>query len=165
MLANVPMLNRTIALLLILAAAGFTAGVLWERADTTHNESTSASGEGAPGRSEATEGSQGISTSAESEKLFGVNPDSPLLIVAALLATLIGTSAVVAKPTASVLAIVAVGALAFAVFDFAEIAHQSNESRTGIAILAAFVAALHLATAAAAGWLASSAARLRRRVA
>ena len=51
MLVNGPMLNRTVAALLILAAAGFSAGVLWERADSTHIDGSGAgpSDEGAPG--------------------------------------------------------------------------------------------------------------------
>ena len=39
----------------------------------------------------------------------------------------------------------------FAVFDIAEIRHQLEESHTGIAALAALVAAAHLAAAATAG--------------
>ena len=39
----------------------------------------------------------------------------------------------------------------FAVFDIAEIRHQLDESRTGLAVLAAVIAAAHLAAAATAG--------------
>jgi len=39
----------------------------------------------------------------------------------------------------------------FAVFDIAEISHQLEESRTGLAALAGMIAVVHLAAAATAG--------------
>jgi hypothetical protein len=49
------------------------------------------------------------------------------------------------------LAIATVGAaVVFAVFDVAEVAHQVDESQTGLAVLAAVIAAGHIAAAAAA---------------
>jgi hypothetical protein len=45
---------------------------------------------------------------------------------------------------------VVVACLAFTAFDLREVAHQAGESRTGLALVAALVAALHLAAAATA---------------
>ena len=52
------------------------------------------------------------------------------------------------------LGVVAVVALAWTVVDVREFVHQLNESRTGIAVVAIIVAALHFAAAAVSGRLA-----------
>ena len=52
----------------------------------------------------------------------------------------------------SVLLAIAVIAAAFAVLDIAEVSHQLDEDRTGLAVLAATIAAMHGATAALAVW-------------
>jgi hypothetical protein len=46
-----------------------------------------------------------------------------------------------------VLGVVAVAMVAFGALDVREVIHQANESRTGLAVLAGLVAALHLAAA------------------
>jgi membrane protein DedA with SNARE-associated domain len=61
---------------------------------------------------------------------------------------------------AGVLWTIAFVALGWALLDVREVFHQAGESRTGIALLAAAVAVLHLATAAVAGRLAVRARRV-----
>jgi hypothetical protein len=47
--------------------------------------------------------------------------------------------------------------LVFALLDVREVFHQSDESRTGLAVLAAVIAALHASAAIVAGTMARSA--------
>jgi hypothetical protein len=59
----------------------------------------------------------------------------------------------VAAPGPALLAVIAGVMLAFAVLDVREVFHQLDEDRDGLALLAALVAVLHLASAAVAGLL------------
>jgi len=154
-------LRRTAAALLVVCAGLFIVAVTAEgdtHADTTepagdHDEAAEAAG-GEAGHDEAAEpagGEAGHDASAEEERILGVDVESPGAVVLA-----------VAVPVALAgglwirrqrwLAIAAVGvAVVFAVFDVAEIAHQLDDSQTGLAVLAGVIAAGHLAAAAGAG--------------
>jgi len=69
-------------------------------------------------------------------------------VLATAVSLLLG-AAVLRWPRAeALLAAVAVAMIAFAVLDIREVAHQLDEDRTGIAVLAAVIATLHLAAAA-----------------
>jgi hypothetical protein len=84
-----------------------------------------------------------------SEELLGVNPESTVLLVVAVVASLLLAAGVWwlgASPI--VLGIVALAMAAFGALDVREVVHQADESRTGLMLLAALVAVLHFAAAA-----------------
>ena len=154
------------ATLLLVSAAAFAAGVALERGATSE-ESTSAttstqpsSADGAASeasRTPAVAGESGAESGTESgavhaaqggsESLLGVNPESISLVVAAVLLSVL--LAVLVLTVGSPLVAVAITAtmVAFTALDVREIAHQLNESRPGVASLAAVVALLHLLAA------------------
>src|SRR5204863_8393808 len=71
------------------------------------------------------------------------------------------TAAVWQRPrTLAVLGVVAAAMLLFAALDVREVFHQVDESRTGLAVFAGVVAALHLGAATAIGLLARGDRRL-----
>jgi hypothetical protein len=155
----------TLIALLLASTAAFLVGVLAERtSDDEHKGSVAVvhreEAEGA--HSEGAEAGEGKPAGGDEHRaearLLGIDPEStPLLVIA------VGVGLALAALTASwvgasraFLVLVAVAALAWAVLDIREIAHQIDESRSGIAAIAAAVAALHLATAAIATVLARS---------
>lgn len=84
-----------------------------------------------------------------SEKLLGVNPESTGLLVVAVVASLLLAAGVwwlSASPLA--LGVVALAMAVFGALDVREVVHQTDESRTGLMLLAALVAVLHIAAAA-----------------
>jgi hypothetical protein len=58
------------------------------------------------------------------------------------------TAAWLRPRTIGLLALVAVAMVVFAAVDVREVFHQADEARTGLAVLAACIAAVHLAAAA-----------------
>ncbi len=84
------------------------------------------------------------------ETLLGVNPEAIPLVAAAVLLSLVLAAAVLGVRSRWLLPGVAVIMVAFAALDIREITHQVNESRPGLAALAAAVALLHLLAAASA---------------
>jgi hypothetical protein len=170
--------------LLTVGAALFAVGVAAERnaaaghqepVAATHVEGATAEGaphaeggtaEGATATGEAAEApatsetSETPHTEASGETVLGVDLESPLLLALGVAVSL-GLAFLAWRFNTRLLLLVIVGfTLAFAVFDIAEVRHQVNESRTGLAVLAAVIAAVHLAGAAAAQqrtWLASDA--------
>ena len=169
-------LRWTLVALLVASTALFAVGVIAERSSTdTHTEPAAAhaaetggeSGEPAGahaegGASEATtSGETGHVESAtehdERERLLGVDVESTPLVVLAVLAGL-ALAALAASRIGlrrGFLLTVVVIALAWAALDIREVVHQLDESRTGIAVVALAVAALHLAAAAISGRLAT----------
>jgi hypothetical protein len=146
---------RVIAMLLIVAAALFVIGVTSERDEDTHSdEPTSETGE----HDEATEADEGTETPtaepAEGEtgenevRVLGIDVESPLAIAAAVVVSVLLAGVVWRRPTRRLLVVIAVVAAAFAVLDIAEVVHQVDENRTGLALLAGVIAAAHAAAAA-----------------
>jgi hypothetical protein len=93
---------------------------------------------------------------AREGRVLGVDLESTPMIVLAIVAG-VGLAILAASPLGTVRAILfalALGALAWSALDVREIVHQANESRTDLAIVAGFVAALHAAAAALAAGLA-----------
>jgi hypothetical protein len=124
------------ALVALLAAATilFAIGVIAEpspAAEPTHEEATH-----------------------EPDQLEGAE-STPLVVLAVVvgLALAAGAATRLGRRRAFLLAVAAI-ALAWAALDARELAHQLDESRAGIAAIAAAVALLHLGAAAAAGTLA-----------
>ena len=138
-------------------------------ASTTHNrtsensESGESGGTGESGESaqhkESTETTATTITTTEpatetrgnpeaSETLLGVNPESTGLLVVAVAVSLLlaaGVRWLGASPL--VLGCVALAMAAFGALDIREVVHQADESRTGLVLLAALVAVLHLTAA------------------
>ena len=108
----------------------------------THDEATVAD--------EHDEGAAGEEThdeESEEETILGIDVESPEAIAVAVIASTLLAGALYFRPVRAVLGI----GVAFAVLDIAEIAHQADESNTGLAVLAGAIAAGHLAAAAASG--------------
>jgi Flp pilus assembly protein TadB len=147
-------LGRAAAVLFVACAALFVVGVVAERtsahseavATESHDESAEA-----PGHDEAAEHREGAADHAESETVLGIDVESPAAVTLAVVASLaLGVASWLQNRRWLALLSVAFG-VAFAVFDIAEIGHQLDESRTGLAVLAGVLAAGHLAATGTAG--------------
>ncbi len=160
-------LRALLIALLIASAALFAVGVAIERSQPTHSAAREATETRTDAPTPATEthaedGATSGETSGEAttgkasqpavkevtgERVFGINPESIGLVIAAALASLLLALALWRLPTSPpLLAFVALVALAFAIFDIREAVHQVSESRTSLTVVASIVAALHLAT-------------------
>jgi Flp pilus assembly protein TadB len=150
-----------VALLLSAAAVVFAIGVALERSQPDHHDEPTTQGE----RLNATEGSEereaaerrertqtAESSESNTEELFGVNTESTALVVAAVAVSLLLAAAVLAVRSAVIVPLIVVVALGAAVFDVREVVHQIDESRSGVATLAALTAALHFLTVLLAAW-------------
>jgi asparagine N-glycosylation enzyme membrane subunit Stt3 len=154
-------LRGLLVLLILLATTGFIIGVAIERssAEEPHTVEPVAHEEGGHEEGEATnegqatdEGSEAPSEGNSSETVLGLNVESTPLVVTAVLFSLVLAGAAWAWPRSRPLLVIVIAAmLAFAVLDIAEVVHQLDTSRAGLAILAAIVAALHLAAAGTSG--------------
>jgi hypothetical protein len=171
-------LRWTLVALLVASTALFAVGVIAERSSSdTHTEPSAAhasetgdergepaGAHGEGGASEATaSGDAGHVKSAterpEGERLLGVDVESTPLVVLAVLAGLALAAlaaSLIGLRRGFLLTIVVIG-LAWAALDIREVVHQLDESRTGVAVVAMSVAALHLAAAAISGRLATQA--------
>jgi hypothetical protein len=92
---------------------------------------------------------------AESNRLLGVDVESTPLVVLAVLAGLALAALAasrIGRARGFLFAVVVIG-LAWAVLDIREVVHQLDESRTGVAVVAMAVAALHLGAAVISGQL------------
>jgi hypothetical protein len=96
------------------------------------------------------ETSSGATREVHAETLLGINPEATPLVVIAVLLSLLLAAAVLGVSSPLLLTSAALAMLAFAALDIREVTHQLNESRPGLAALAAAVALLHLLAAAAA---------------
>jgi hypothetical protein len=79
-----------------------------------------------------------------SERVFGINAESIALVVAAVIASVAFAIAIWLSDSILLIASLAAFALLAAAFDIREIVHQIDESKTGLAVIAAVVASLHL---------------------
>jgi hypothetical protein len=168
-------LRRTAAALFVVAAALFAVGVNAESdshsesGDAVHNEAPASAGHdeaaepvGHDEAAEAREAAEGDGAEApvaaethseqdESEEVLGVDIESPAAVVAAVIVSLVLAVGLWLR-NRRWLALVSVGfAVVFVVFDIAEIVHQLDESRTGLAVLATVIAGAHVAAATTAG--------------
>ena len=170
-------LRAAIVALIVLATSGFVVGTTIERNSAgTHREGPAAArseggssarhsetGEHATGRHGSEGGAENAPGGAETGsadrhpelKPLGVDIEAVPFIVLAAVASLALAGGVWLRPRSlAVLGVVVAAMLLFAVLDVREVFHQTDESRIGLAVLAAVVAALHLAAAAATGVLA-----------
>jgi hypothetical protein len=159
---------RMVAVLLFVSAALFAVGSAVERnqkgehadASAAPSERHSEQGESRGARSSEggaeTAGEEtggGGESHSESEDLLGVNPEATALVVVAVAASIFLAFAVWLRPQPLVLVAVILLGLAFAALDAREFVHQVNESRAGIAVIAAALAVLHAGVAALAAAL------------
>jgi hypothetical protein len=152
--------------LIVAATALFVVGAAVERGQRDEHAEPAAGAVAEPEQGESREEAehQAEPATAErgaheesSEEILGVNPESPGLVAAAAIASLlIAAAAWRWFGRDRVLWLVAAAMIAFAALDVREVAHQIDESRSGVAALAALVAALHLAAAGLAAYAASS---------
>lgn len=151
--------------LLVVSTAAFAVGVSIERSSgDTHSETpavdesssaTGESGEEAEGHAEGGAGAQahvdeggGAGEESNSETLLGIDLEAAPFVALAAAFSLALAVAVWLRPTrALLLAGVVVAMVAFAALDVREVFHQLDESKTGLAVLAVTVAALHLGAA------------------
>jgi hypothetical protein len=164
---GVDRLRGLLIALLVVSTALFAVGVIAERSEADeHTEPATAqvaeTGEAEGTHEEGEEAGAGEQPAGEEahdddgEALLGVDLESTPLVVLAVIAGL-GLAALAATRFGRLLGFlfaVCVIALAWAVLDIREVVHQLDDSRTGIAVVAAIVAALHLAAAAVSGRLA-----------
>ena len=153
------------AVLLIASAALFATGAAIEH-HTATREGHSATGEGHPAHhadggatgenAASTEGAANGDTSAMhtaehgSETLLGINPEATGLVVTAVAVSVVLAALILTVGSPLLAAGVALAMLAFTALDIREVTHQLNESHSGLATLAATIAALHVLTGAAA---------------
>ena len=112
--------------------------------EVAHTDVTS--GEGTAPIAEPAGEAAGRSESS-SETFLGLNLESTPLVIIAAAASLALAAINWRRNVRAVLFATIAFAGVFAVFDIAEVAHQIKESRAGLAILAAAIALLHVATA------------------
>lgn len=159
--------RRIAAILLVATAVLFVIGVTAE--DDNHNEASEAvvdqpSGESGDSRAEAeeseeghvgegpaAEGDEGHDEETEDETVLGVDAESPATVTLAVFASLVLAAGLWFTNRRSVAIATVVVAALFALFDIAEVSHQLDESRTGLAILAVVIAVGHAGAAVLAG--------------
>jgi hypothetical protein len=160
------------AVLLVLSAALFSAGVVVEHSGGDTHAAVAPSGTG--GRTETgQEGSesheqtepagQAAATEAGSERVLGASVESPGTVVAVVVVSLLLAGLVWWYRRSWVLVAVAVFAAGAAVFDIAEVVHQVRAGRVGVGGLAVLVAALHVAVVVAVAAMLRPAVRVARR--
>lgn len=150
--------SRAIAALLAGAALLFVIGATLEAGEDTHAGEPAAEAtahrepnEAAETRGEAVERVEGTESGAPEageERVLGIDVESPLLVTAAVVVSLLLAVLVWRRPDRRLLLVLAALAAAFAVLDVAEVIHQVDGDRAGLAVLAAIIAAVHVAAAA-----------------
>jgi Flp pilus assembly protein TadB len=149
-------LNRLLAVVIVMATAAFAIGVSIEKSDrhtetgeeVAHVEGTEESGESGEAHAAETVAPESHSESEEGEELLGINVESTPLVVLAVAFSLALAIGVWLRPElGSLLVLVSLAMLAFAVLDLREVIHQLDEDETGLAVLAGLVAPLHTAAA------------------
>lgn len=131
--------------LLVIGAALFVAGVAAERnTGDVHIASTGHAESGEVGEHAET------ADGGEREAVLGFGVESTPLVVAAVATSMALAALTWRRSAVPLLVVTTLFALAFAVLDVAEVLHQLDESHTGIALLAALIALVHVAAAAVA---------------
>jgi hypothetical protein len=146
---------RLAAVLLVVTAGLFAIGVAIESSGG-HDESSEVTGSlpGVEGSAEheAAEHAEAAGEHVEDdERLLGVDVESRLAVTVAAVVSLALAIGLWVRQRRWLAGVVAVVAIVFAVFDIAEVVHQARESGGGLIVLAAVVAAGHLAAGVLAG--------------
>jgi len=149
-------LRRLAAVLFVVTAGLFVIGINAEGdSEATEAEEAEEGEEGEEGEAghdeEGEEGEPGHDEEGE-EKVLGVDVESPATVALAVIVSIaLGVGLWLSNRRWLALVATAV-ALAFAVFDIAEVVHQLDESDTGLAVLAGVIAFGHVAAALAVAW-------------
>jgi hypothetical protein len=142
--------------LIVLATVGFVIGTSIERHDSHHESAAHVHSESGGEDAEAHAAEMAGATKVHGElRPLGVDIEAVAFVVLAALISLALAALGWVRPR-WLLGLVAIAA-AMAVFgalDVREAFHQSDESRTGLAVLAGVIAALHLAATVVAGAMA-----------
>jgi hypothetical protein len=159
--------RRALPVVLLAATALFVLGVSLEPDEDAHHDDEGAaavdghdreageSAEHAEGGAHA-ESDERVAGESGEERVLGLDLESPLLVALAVAAP-VGLAALAwFRPDRGWLIVIAVVAAGFALVDGAEVAHQLDEDRTGLALLAGSVTALHVLAAALAARQAAS---------
>ncbi len=125
--------RAALPLVLLAATALFVLGVALE----PHTDEARGEHSG----SEA--GEAGTEPAGGEERVLGLNLESPLVVGIAVVASVGLALLAWSRPERRWLLAIAVIAAGFALVDVAEVLHQLDEDRMGLALLAAAVAALH----------------------
>jgi hypothetical protein len=153
---------RIAAVLLVVTAVLFVIGVSQESGDE-HNESTEethaegeATGEGENGESAEQREAEGHDEAGESaggeeRQILGLDPESPGLVAVAVVVSLALAAGLWFTAKRGVAAAAAGFAAVFALLDAAEVSHQLDEDRNGLATLAVAIAIGHALAALTAG--------------
>ena len=146
-------LRAVLVVLIALSTAGFVVGTTIERGQRESRTSPAA-----PERHTESGGEAGGESTAKlaaeagghaEYRPFGINIEAIPFIVLAALSSLALAALAWARPAwLPGLVLVAAAMALFAVPDVRDVVHQSDEGRTGLAVLAGLVAALHAAAAA-----------------
>lgn len=100
------------------------------------------------------EGGQATEAAGRSELVFGLNLESPALVIAAVVVSVLLAIAILTIAAPWLAAVIAAAMLALMALDIREIVHQLGESRTELAAIAVVVALLHLLAGLAAAQVA-----------
>lgn len=145
--------------LLVVGAALFAIGTSVEK--SSHDQSAEGIGTTGEGHDEEAGAAEGHSDEAaptvepaHSEKgearIFGIDRESNGLVATAVAVSLFLAALLWFQPRLVVWVAIALASIAFTVFDIAEVAHQIDVSKSGLALLAAAVALAHVGVAGAA---------------
>jgi hypothetical protein len=149
-------ITRLLVVLLASSTVLFAVGIGLERAagDT----------QGVEERSEEPHTDEAEEVAEVGERVAGLDLESTPVVALAVAVGLVLTAAVLTRAGRDrrVLPAIAIEMLAWALLDLREVAHQLDESHTGVAAVAGVVAALHLAAAAVSVWPARAGAAERR---
>jgi energy-converting hydrogenase Eha subunit A len=141
-------IGRLVAALLVVGAALFVVGVVLERSDH-HDQPAAAvpaaSGESAGHDESAERGGETTTSPSEAgtEKVLGLDVESAGLVAVGVVASVALAALVWLRPRRHVFVVIAVFAAAFVVLDVAEVVHQLDHSREGLAVLAAIIGLMH----------------------
>lgn len=159
-------LRAWLAILLVASALLFFAGIYLERGavatetpaavvPSSQPQASPAEGGGeagevghseAPAASAETGGETATEHAAEARP-FGIDLESPLLVGGAIVISLVLAFAVL-RTTNTLVPMAIIGfALLFTLFDSLEVSHQLGASRSGLTLIAAILAVLHVVTA------------------
>lgn len=129
-----------------------------EGAKTTTSPSPESGGE-SPASHAAKGASSPVAMETHKElRPLGINVEAvPFIILAAFASLALAAGAWLRPRWVGMLVVLALAMLIFGVLDIREVAHQSDESQTGLGVLAGAIAALHLAAAVVAGRMAQGA--------
>jgi hypothetical protein len=144
--------RRLLAVVIVLAAALFVVGVTRERSSEDNHAEKPAASISAEASEGSVEGEAHATKEHGRDRVLGVDAESTPLVASAVVVSLaLALGVWLALGGSTLLVLVTLAMLAFAVLDLREVVHQLNENREGIAAIAAVVAVLHLGAVALAG--------------